>query len=189
MITRRSKNGVALAAFPVAALLLTGCGSDGGEDDETVLPVPSEQEPAPDDEAQPDDAGQDQDDLNALYERYWDVMVTLENSEDMPEPDIFDGIAGGELLERQMARVRNFKDSGQWRQGEPVVEQITVEVDGDDALIQACVNEDDWDVLLDGEVVPLAPEGSTPRVMEAERTDEGWLLARTQDAEEATITC
>jgi hypothetical protein len=183
-MTRISNARAAVAVLPLLALLAVGCSSDGGGDDELTLPGAGTPTAEPTDEPADDVA-----DLEALYSAYWDVMIELENSEEMPGPEIFDGIAGSELMERQMARVRNIKESGRWRQGEPLVEQVTVEVDGDTAVIQSCVNEDDWEFVYEGETVPLDPQGPKPRVMEADRGEDGWLLGRTLAVEEATISC
>ncbi|WP_146057070.1 MULTISPECIES: hypothetical protein [unclassified Streptomyces] len=192
---------VCLAA---TVLVASGCSSgnatsDDGRSDGTASVEPdhasagspeaddSDAAADPDDSADPD--GRDRADLESLYAAYWRAMVELENADVMPGPELFDGITASELLERQMARVEQLKRSGHARAGEPVVERVSVEVRGDEAIIQACVDESGWELRREGEPVPVTDAGPSPRVMAADLTPQGWRLARTEPVESATITC
>ncbi|MGP4110250.1 hypothetical protein ACTWP5_04945 [Streptomyces sp. 4N509B] len=130
--------------------------------------------------------------LEQLYTDYWDAMVALENGEEL-DATLFDGITTVAVAEEEVIRVQTFKDNGLRREGEPTIDTVTVAVDGDTATIEACKNEDGWNVVHQGEVVPdVVPEDLLvphAHIVTVERSDEGWLINGTRPREEATISC
>ncbi|WP_049567072.1 hypothetical protein [Streptomyces sp. SBT349] len=178
-----------LATFAALAALTTavaGCSSeDEPEDiDGTVDAAEPSGEESGDAEAEAE--------LTALYGRYWDAMTALENATEMDSAAL-DGIATTGVVETQLGRVSAFKDNDIHRQGEPVIESVTVAVDGDAATIQSCKSEADWAFLENGEVNPaLLPEELMephPYVVGAERSEDGWLISRIMRNDQATISC
>ncbi len=127
-----------------------------------------------------------------LYRAYWDAVVQLENGTEL-DRSLFDGIGTTGLVEAEVGRVSSFKDNGIHREGEPVIEDVTVTVDGDIARVEACKSEADWQVIEDGEVVPDAVPPNLrrphPFVVTAERISGEWLITATLPTEAATITC
>ncbi|WP_165984518.1 hypothetical protein [Streptomyces sp. YIM 98790] len=184
----------ALIGPVLAAVLAVGCssGEESGKDDAIAgSPAPSSEptgrpeEPEPPE--QPDDAA-DVAALEQLHADYWAAIVELENGAEL-KPDPLRGIAADLLIEAQLSRMYPIRNSGHVREGEPVVGNVTVTVEGDAATVESCVDEDDWIIVKDGEEVPLDKTGPGPRVFLAERTDGAWLLTEQRPIEEATITC
>ncbi len=182
-----------LIAVPVAAVLFAaGCSSDNA-DDERELPVPgtgedesgSDEKPEETDEAT--EAAEEEAELRALFGAYWDAVIELENSGEL-DPSLFDGIATDGVTETELSRVEPAKASGHTREGAPEIGEVTVEVENGEALLQACVNAEDWLLYKDGELVDLDHEAS-PSVAVAERNDDGWLISQVGLYEKATITC
>jgi hypothetical protein len=179
--------GVVVA--PMLAVLVVGCSSDSGGsgDDELTLPSTSPTPTGATDEPT-DDAAADISAVEQLHAAYWEALVGVENGGDL-DPGSFAGIATDAVIEQDLSRIDSIRGSGHQREGEPVIDNVTVTVDEDEARIESCVNEDDWILVADGEEVPLDKEGPTPRVVIAERTDGAWLISNFLSQEEATLTC
>ncbi|UED85159.1 hypothetical protein [Streptomyces profundus] len=171
----------------LAAVLLVGC-SSGDDEPEGVesSESPVAEDPAAGDEPE---AADDIEVLEQLYLGYQARLVEMEST----------GNADGALLEEyaelhvregQSARIRQLAQEGITRQGEPEVYDVTVEVTDDSAVIQACVDTEHWEPLLDGEPIDREYTGPSAGIVKAARGESGWLISdHPQTADEATITC
>ncbi len=130
----------------------------------------------------------DEQHLRTLHDDFWSALVELENG-DQPDPALFDGVATDGVAEEEVSRVRPARASGHTREGAPEVGEATIEMDGDEALIQACVDPEGWLLFRHGEAVDLDTHGASPSVVAAERTTDGWLISATGLYQRATITC
>ncbi|MBL1067610.1 hypothetical protein [Streptomyces sp. 7-21] len=191
--TRRFRAGlVAGAALLAFTGTVTSCSSSGSEDDETIEGAQTEDPGQGGDGDQNGGAEDDVAALEELYDRYWDARVEIENAEELDMSPL-EGIATDGEIESQAGRLQPFKDDGIHRRGEPAIENVTVSVEGDTARIEACKNEDGWELVQNGEVVEgaLSEDVRAPHtyVVSAERQDGDWLISGTLPREEATITC
>ncbi|MGP3968161.1 hypothetical protein [Streptomyces sp. 6N223] len=197
MSTRLSSGRIRTGLVAGAALLalagtVAGCSSEG-EDGEPIegaqsdSPEPTGESPGDDDENSADVAA-----LEQLYQEYWDARIELENSEEL-DFSLYDGIATEMLVQQEGARLQPLREDGVYRRGEPTITDVTVEVTGDTARIEACKNEDGWQLLRNGEVLPDAVPDDLlkphPYAMAAERSGDSWLISRRLPEEEATIAC
>ncbi|WP_165988049.1 hypothetical protein [Streptomyces sp. YIM 98790] len=196
MTTRMTLRARTLAgALAAAALRAEGCSSAGDEesgDDEIAGAEPAS--PAENDATGGDQEGEgtaeaDTAALEQLYQDYWAALIALENGEDL-DPALFEGIATPGVTEEQISRVQPMKDDGIRRVGEPVIDEITVELAPDgSARIQSCAGPEGWTAVRNGEEVPIQSAGRSPRVVLAERASGTWLISEERPSEEATITC
>ncbi|RBM22114.1 hypothetical protein [Streptomyces sp. PT12] len=172
-----------LAALTAGAV---GCSSDDEGEPAEIEGTADAADPAG------EGGGDAEAELTELYGRYWDALIELENSTEL-DNTVFDGIATTGVVETEVGRVSAFKDNDIHRQGEPVIDHVTVTVDGDAARIESCKNEAGWVFIADGEEDPsLLPEELTrpsPFGVAAERTDDGWLISQVLHTDETTISC
>lgn len=176
-----------LAVATLAMGLLAGCSSSGGSEE----PIDTGDTPANDQvHEEASDTAADEAALKQLFLDYWNTIVELENSEEI-DRTAFDGIANYAVSEQQVSRVQQLKDMGVHRQGEPDISGIKVEVEGDEATIQGCVNSDEW-LLYDenGKEVPVEQgENSDAKLVTAEKSSDGWLITANPTEAETTISC
>ncbi len=183
----------AAAVTVLATALVTGCGADRQEpvgldsesgpttsaaDDATTGPATG---PAADTDAESE--------VRAVYEEYWTAYVASRNGPDA-DAEAFDGIARPEAIEAVISTAQTYLTNGIRQTGEPVVSTVSVEVDGDSALVLTCVDESEWIGERNGEPLPVPPELEKPHplVFEVDNVDGTWLIAGTADAE-GRITC
>ncbi|MEO3750853.1 hypothetical protein [Streptomyces sp. B6B3] len=171
--------------------MITGCSSDDGG--EEPIEGAETESSGSDEEQNGADEGQEADvaALTDLYETYWDALVQLDNSTD-PDPALLEGLATQSATETEISRMQAYHAQGIRRQGEPTFGDITVTVDGDTAIIEACKSESDWQFVDEnGEEVEVEGDLTVrePNVVAAERSSDGWLIGDTLAMEEATISC
>jgi hypothetical protein len=181
----------------VAALLaltatMAACSSDS-EGSEPIDGAETESSPEPSQSPENDEDSADIAALEQLYADYWDARIELENSQEL-DFSLYDGITTEAVVQQEGQLLQQFRNDGIYRQGEPTITDVTVEVTGDAARIESCKNEDGWQVVIDGEVDPDALPDSLRKphtyLVAAERSGSSWLISRTSlPAEEATITC
>ena len=169
--------------------LAAGCSSDSSDSSDDAIEGLAT---GPAEEAGNGEAADHTAALTDLYDRYWDALVTLENSGEL-DPAVFEGIAAPPVAEQELTRVRSYADAGLHRTGEPSVTDVTVTVDGETARVESCASEEDWP-MVDGEtvladVVPEELRAPHPHVVTAQLTDGVWLIDGTLPAEEATLSC
>ncbi|MFB7761340.1 hypothetical protein [Streptomyces xiamenensis] len=188
MREKRIRRAGLAAGLALTLATVAGCSSDGGDNDEPI-------DTGDQSSASPDAEGGEAEDeaaLVALYEAYWDAVTASENAEEL-DARLFDGITTSSVMEQELSRIGTWKDVGGSREGAPVIENITVTVDGDTARIEACKNEADWRLIQDGEELEDGlPESLTvphPNVVTAERTSGNWLINASLTTDEATISC
>jgi hypothetical protein len=175
----------------LTAALAAGCGADPEEpvgleaDPQTTTP---ESGPAGS-EAATADADPAAAEVRAVYEEYWQAYVAARNG---PNADAapFEGIARPEAIEAVISTAQSYLTNGIRQTGEPVVSTVSVDVDGDSALVLTCVDESDWAGERNGEPLPVPPELEKPHplVFDVVKVDGAWLIAGTTDPE-GMITC
>ncbi|PZF82310.1 hypothetical protein C1I92_17495 [Jiangella anatolica] len=126
--------------------------------------------------------------IRDVYAAYWDALIDSENGPD-PDPALFDGIATGDVVEAQLARVTNMIDEQQRRIGEPEIGEVQVSVDGDDASAEACVDQRPWGVVVQEQTQPPLEIVTGPIGVRLQREGDGWLIVARIPVAEATISC
>lgn len=188
MRNKRIRRAGPAAGLALILATVAGCSSDGGNNEDPI-DTGDTSSPSPDAEGGEAD---DEAELVALYEAYWDAVTASENGEEL-DPQLFDGITTAGVMEQELGRIGTWKDVGGYREGAPVIENVTVTVDGDTARIEACKNEADWRLFQDGEELEDSlPESLTvphPNVVTAERMSGEWLINASLPTDEATISC
>jgi hypothetical protein len=126
--------------------------------------------------------------LEALYGSYWEAFVDLSNDPRI-EPEVFEGITTREFAQDEMSYIRaQLIDNDLRRVGEPELSNITVVVTGDEARIEACLDETEWTVLQ-GDEDREFDLGISASVRSAERGPDGWLISGIVSSDDARITC
>lgn len=190
---RRIRTGL-VAGSALLALMGTvvSCSSDSAEEPidgtETRSPDADETENGASEGEEADVAA-----LTNLYEAYWDAMVEMENSIEL-DPSLMEGIATTPAMEGEFSRMRSYHEQGIHRRGQPTFGDITAQVDGDTARVEACISEGDWPFVTENgqEIDDPAFDNlgvPQPNVLSAERASEGWLITGTLSMEEATVSC
>jgi hypothetical protein len=182
----------AVSALLALTATMAGCSSDS-EGSEPIDGAETET-PGPEETGDGEDGGEDADvaALEDLYAEYWDVVVELENGGEL-DVAVFEGIATGGVAEDVIGGLRSARDNNVHREGEPVIDNVTVSVDGDTAHIESCKSEADWTFVVNGEPAPemLPEEAAQPHVhvLSATRESGEWLINGTLKVDKATITC
>lgn len=189
MSGKRSAGGwTAVVGTVGLALLLSACGS-GAADESTSDPLPSPTSS----QSEPSDPGPSEVDPNvprsddetrvlAAFEGFWAANVEAQSGN--PDPELFAGNAVGPIVEEEIAHARLLDQHGFVREGAPGFSDISVEIDGDSALVSSCIDYTTW-------VVPEAqgdPPGVHPVGVVVERVDEVWLVTETTKAR-PDLTC
>ena len=125
--------------------------------------------------ATPDPKAVDTAAVKALYERYWAAMAEAENNADA-DPKRFADILEGSYGERYLKLVRDYESEGIVREGQAVITDLDVKLNGDSAIVIACVDEDDWLFKKDGKFLDQPKLGTKPATAEVERSGDGWII-------------
>ena len=178
-VVRGARAVVVLVVGGVLMAGLVGCTSSAKEPpgltaSPTVSVTPT---PEPTDDTAAEEAA-----ILDVYYRYWDAIVAAERGN--PAPALFVGIAQGAHVEEEIAQARQFQEYGIVREGEPAFSNVTVMVDGESALVWACVDNSAW-VVPDVEttVKPVQPGG-----VRLETIDGSWIVTETSRPP-ADFTC
>lgn len=170
----RSRSAFVVALLTVAAA--TGCTGDESP--------PLEEETA---------SAEDLKAVEELYLAYWDSVVQAEAELDA-DPSRFEAVMTPDAINDYVAFLQGMVDNNLFRDGEPVIDDVTVEIHRDYAIAQGCVDASRW--LLgsrDGtRVRQILEPGPQPHAVAVRRQDDGsWLIDQTpyQSEEEATIKC
>ena len=106
-----------------------------------------------------------------VYYRYWDAVVAAQAGN--LDPSLFEGAAVGIIVEEAFQTARQYQESGFVREGEPQFSDVTVTVDGETAVVWACLDSSGW-------LVPGTPtEGIdlvNPGGLTLEQVDGAWLV-------------
>jgi len=111
----------------------------------------------------------------AVYHRYWDAVVAAERGN--PDPALFADNTKGALVEEKLAVATQYQKYGIVRQGAPSFANVTVEVQGDQATVLACVDNSKW-------IVPEAtgaPPGVLPGGLHLELIGDAWFVTKYVD--------
>ncbi len=145
----------------------------------------SDDDPPPADKptasATPDPKAADEAAIKKTFDNYWAASTVAENNAD-PDPKRFAGIFGGSYGELYLKRVRDYKAQGVTRSGQAAISDVKVTLDGDNASVLACINEDDWLFKQDGKLVKQPKRGTNPISATFERSGANWLLTDFPDA-------
>jgi|GEM_PF-3721604 len=151
-----------IALISASALTLVACGDDAKDDPPrptatASVPTPKEQ-------------------VEAAYQRYWDVYVQLSNSGDI-DSAAFTGVAEGSFVESTLKNLRDQAESGVVRVGEPTFSTFRTEVEGRKATSLVCLDERKWAAKHDDKTLP-PPSDADPSPIEAtlEQRDGGWIV-------------
>ena len=125
--------------------------------------------------ATPDPKAVDTAAVKDVYERYWAAMAEAENNADA-DPKRFADILEGPYGERYLKLVRDYEAEGIVREGQAVITDLDVKLNGDSAIVIACVDEDDWLFKKDGKFLDQPKLGTKPATAEVERSGDGWVI-------------
>lgn len=125
--------------------------------------------------AAPDPKAVDTAAVKDVYERYWAAMAEAENNGDA-DPKLFADILQGPYGERYLKKVRDYEAQGIVREGQAVITDLDVKLNGDSAIVIACVDEDDWLFKQDGKLMDPPKLGTKPATAEVTRTADGWVI-------------
>lgn len=162
--TRGGKRGLVTSAVAVLALSVTACSSDEPSLEDAKSDDPSAAARAKDEKAAVD-----------TYRKFWDIQIKAQNAGKI-KADAFNGVADGPFVEAFTKVVRDSGKAGFVRVGEPELDGFEPTVNGDEATVTVCVNEDDWDGELDGKKQAVPNEGPQPQGAGLERRDEQWIV-------------
>lgn len=173
--------GPVIVVLAVTALLV-GCAEEATPEQGSGVPPASSPTPS---EAPEDDVAA----ITDAFERYLDAVVAMENGPS-PDPALLFGIATDDVAGEHVRRAAEYQSNGIRRVGEPAVGTPDVSVDGEEARLEVCIDEDGWTAeVADGTPVTASPEGPTPRVYGFAQVDGAWLVSALVPQVEATITC
>lgn len=173
----RRRLAAVTAALPLTvALLVAGCSGDPAGPSTSAPAAPSASA-TPTSTAAADEAA-----VRAAYDAFWEAIVTTRQGK--PDQALLASVADGQVVEDELKLAQYYADHGITLQGRPVVDDVVVAVDGDTALVQACVDHDGW--VPKG--VQATPQPPRPTDVTLERTDGTWLVTRFNDAE-GTASC
>lgn len=163
MTTKRIHHVRRLTAVALTALLavtLTACGDDEPKTEPTTTASDSPE-----------------DDVESVHRAFWDVYVQAANSGEVTST-IFNGIAEGGFVERDLKVLGDQADAGVVRVGKPTYSDYQVEVDGDRATSLVCVDFDGWGGKdAQGEKLPDPPATDpSPFLAELENRDGTWIM-------------
>ena len=125
--------------------------------------------------AAPDPKAVDTAAVKDVYERFWAAKAEAENNAD-PDPKLFADILQGPYGERYLKKVRDYESQGIVREGQAVITDLDVKLNGDSAIVIACVDEDDWLFKHDGKLMDAPKLGTKPATAEVTRTTGGWII-------------
>ncbi len=159
--------GIAVTAWLVPVLIVSGCSSPGEEPPGlTATPTPSVTPATVDDDDTEAEAA-----VLDVYDRFWAANVEAERGN--PDPALYVGIADGPAVEVELAIARQYQESGIAKEGEPVISEPVVEIDGDEARVAACVDHTGW--------VPAGAPAPVPGVVATEvivnRVGDDWVVS------------
>lgn len=144
-----------LCGAVLVAVLVAGCAPSSGEPAPATVSATVSASPTPSVDAEAAQREQDEAAILDVYSRYWEANVAAQRGN--PDPGLFDGVATGALVEERLAEARQFQEFGIVREGQPSFSQVTVDLDGAEATVWACVDYSSW-------VVPDS-EGDAPGVV------------------------
>lgn len=186
-MTGMAKARASLVVLPLLAALAVGCSSDGGDggnaDDELNVPSSS---PTPEPTEEPSEVEAE---LESLYRAYYAALVEMENAEDI-DPSLLDGIVGDNVREEQVGRIQQLKNAGVVLEGESVITDVTVTVDGDAGVVEGCVDTSGRKFFdSNGDELTVEERGRDGSVVGVELTEDGWLITDDRGSEGASLTC
>ena len=87
---------------------------------------------------------------------------------------LFEGVATGVIVEQEVNDAESAVQDGMQYQGEPTFSDVNVVVDGDTAVVSACVDNTNWHPAS---IVPSADSDLiVPGAVQVERIDGVWLV-------------
>lgn len=184
-LARTARTGLARTGLvAAAALVLAACAGTEPMPVRTpeTTPTPT---PSASSTASPDSS--DVDALTALWDAYWAAETAAMSAQDA-DPALWAGVVTDEIVSAKLARVADYAEHQVTYAGAPVTRDLEVEVDGDRAVLTACVDQSDWVPTSPVETVPTPEHPVIPRAFAASRTADGWVI--TDDGADTTgVTC
>lgn len=179
MSDRRASRALPVPLLLVVVGALAACSPGAGDEPTTSASPTVSATPTTDLTADP--AAADEAAVLDVHERFWAALVASRRGN--PDPALFEGVAQGPVVENELAIATSYRDTGIVVEGEPVLVSVTTTVDGDTALVQACVDYTAW-----------APAGATqtatvtPVDVTATRAGDAWLVTAFDEVT-GTATC
>lgn len=155
-----------VAGVLLLTLGLSGCGGDDGSGQDLPKVEPTSAETTASDEKAVVDA----------FTAYWDEKVAVSNSGKVPQ-DAFATTATGAVLEDDVTRLSRDSEADTKRIGAPQFKEHRATVDGDKAIVVACVNQDQWGFVVEGRDPIYSSEGWGMLGRELSRVDGAWLVS------------
>lgn len=155
-----------VAGVVLLTLGLSGCGGD----DDTGNDLPKVEPTSADTTAADEKAVVD------AFTAYWDEKVAVSNSGTVPG-NAFATTATGAVLEDDVTRLSRDAEEDTKRVGAPKFKEHRATVDGDQATVVVCVNQDQWGFVVDGRDPIYSSEGWGMLGRELTRIDGAWLVS------------
>lgn len=166
----------------VCIAVVAACSGDGDIGD------PASAEPTA--TATQDAASQVEEEIAAIFGRFWDAVIQAQSGQSEDPAALFEGITTEATLQYNVGVAQRYEEQGIIRVGEPVISEVTVQVVSDSGVVSACVDESNWLAQVDGETLPPQEEQLKPHpvVYEVVNSDGGWLIGDPIEPG-GTITC
>lgn len=115
------------------------------------------------------------------YEGFWAAVVTLFSGN--VDRSLFEGVATGVIVEKQVNEAEFIVQNDLRYQGQPTFTDVSVVVDGDTAVVAACVDSSTWHPTR------VPPEGNMvlAGAVQVDRIDGEWLVTDSADAPESLV--
>ena len=178
---------VSVGTAAIAGLVVLGLVAGCSADEPTATPTPApEAEQTVEPTASPDEAEVAA--ILEVHDAYRAAVVSSENSGE-PDPSGFYGIASEGVIEERVERVVEYARMGMHRSGEPELGEPVVDLDGDTASVEVCINEKDWAaVSQDGSTTFPSDEWKSIGI-ELSVIDGSWIVTDSVPTADTTITC
>ncbi|MFD1827756.1 hypothetical protein [Mumia zhuanghuii] len=113
--------------------------------------------------------------VSAAVTRYWNAFI-VSQTEPSNDPALFEGIAKGAFVERNLTTAGDYKERGFRRVGRPVIGEPEVAMKKSGARAVVCWDESGWGAEQDGEAVSPPPTTPVSIAMTLKRDTEGWYV-------------
>ena len=175
---RRFSVGLAILGF-----LVVGCTADDDADAGNSEPAATDSVTA----ASADDPAVE---IETVFAAYWDAVVQAQSGQAADPAALFSDIAVDETIEENVGVATRYEQQGLVRVGEPVISDVSIDVDGRSATVTACVDESDWLAEVGGQILPPRDGQLEPYPVQFEvvRTGGAWLVGESVEPG-GEITC
>lgn len=125
--------------------------------------------------------------VERVFRAYLAGVVEMENSGDLDPAPLY-GLTTDEVAGEQATRVMEHADIGVHREGAPKLGDPVITVDGDEALLEVCMDQDDW-IGVRGDQRIVRNDGFLPRGYLLSRSEGRWLVSGIVPRVQVKLTC